>query len=72
MYFKRAEIRSIFNLQSRNEHKDCGEGIDKESGFSYNPVDFTSEGSRFIVQDYLKKYFSVLIYFIFSSLLLQF
>lgn len=41
---KKAEIRSIFNLQTRGEHKDCGQGLDEESGFSYNPIDFTSAG----------------------------
>ncbi len=43
----RAEIRSIFNLQSRGEHKDCGLGLEKESGFSYNPIDFTAHGSNY-------------------------
>jgi hypothetical protein len=42
---KRAGIRSIFNLQSRNEHKECGDGVLKETGFSYDPNDFTSENS---------------------------
>jgi hypothetical protein len=37
--------KKIFNLQSRNEHKDCGDGIDIKTGFSYDPVDFTSSGS---------------------------
>jgi len=45
-FLKRAEIRSIFNLQSRGEHKDCGLGLHKESGFSYNPIDFTAAGSK--------------------------
>ena len=42
---KRNGIRSIFNLQSRDEHKDCGEGLEKSSGFSYDPIDFTKAGS---------------------------
>lgn len=42
----RAGIRSIFNLQTRGEHKDCGEGILKHSGFSYDPIDFTKAGSN--------------------------
>lgn len=42
-FISRAGIRSIFNLQSRNEHKDCGQGILKESGFSYDPNDFIKE-----------------------------
>lgn len=46
---KSAEIRSIFNLQSRNEHKDCGDGILKESGFSYDPIDFTNAGSNSLI-----------------------
>ena len=53
--FSRAEIRSIFNLQSRNEHKDCGIGIHKESGFSYDPIDFTSTGSKRQINNSLRK-----------------
>lgn len=45
---KRAEIRSIFNLQSRNEHKDCGDGILKDSGFSYDPIDFSQSQSNIV------------------------
>ena len=39
-------IRSVFNLQSRNEHKDCGEGVLDSTGFSYDPIDFTKAGSK--------------------------
>ncbi|CAF0712023.1 unnamed protein product [Brachionus calyciflorus] len=37
---KEAGIRSIFNLQTRYEHRDCGDGILENTGFSYDPVDF--------------------------------
>jgi hypothetical protein len=43
---KRFEIRSIFNLQSRGEHKDCGDGNLEVSGFSYDPISFSEAGSK--------------------------
>ena len=43
----RLHIRSLFNLETRNEHKDCGSGILKHTGFSYDPNEFTQAGSKF-------------------------
>jgi hypothetical protein len=43
MFFKRAGLRSIINLQSRGEHKDCGEGNLPHTGYSYDPNDFSKE-----------------------------
>ncbi|RNA24187.1 tyrosine phosphatase domain-containing 1-like [Brachionus plicatilis] len=51
---KEAGIKSIFNLQSRNEHKYCGEGILESTGYSYDPVDFQKNESKS-----LAKYFSI-------------
>lgn len=33
-------------MQSRGEHKDCGEGILEHTGYSYDPEDFSSSGSK--------------------------
>lgn len=42
--FLEHEIKAIINLQQPNEHELCGDGIHKESGFSYLPQDFIDEG----------------------------
>ena len=41
-------IRSIFNLEVINEHPFCGNGILKESGFSYDPQDFIKSGGIYL------------------------
>jgi hypothetical protein len=45
---KQCGIRAIFNLQTRYEHKDCGDKIIPQTGFSYDPLEFTSNGSEFL------------------------
>ena len=45
---KMYNIRTIFNLQVKNEHSTCGNGNLKQTGFSYDPNDFISSGSIFI------------------------
>ena len=45
--FKRNNIRSVFNLEEKNEHSHCCEGILTETGFSYNPYDLIRDGSIF-------------------------
>ena len=38
--FKEYNIGAVFNLQEPGEHALCGDGIDDQIGFSYNPEDF--------------------------------
>lgn len=45
--FRENYIFSIFNLQEPGEHPYCGDGIEKNSGFSYQPEDFYKEGIYF-------------------------
>jgi hypothetical protein len=42
-------IRTIFNLQVKNEHSTCGNGNLKQTGFSYDPNDLVNAGSIIIV-----------------------
>ena len=42
---KMNNIRTVFNLQVKNEHSSCGDGNLKESGFSYDPKDLINSGS---------------------------
>lgn len=38
--FKTNSIRAVFCLQEPGEHANCGDGLRKESGFSYLPEEF--------------------------------
>ncbi|KAJ3176170.1 Protein tyrosine phosphatase domain-containing protein 1 [Irineochytrium annulatum] len=42
--FRDKGITAIFNLQEHGEHQLCGDGIHKESGFSYLPEEWMSHG----------------------------
>jgi len=42
-------IRTIFNLQVKNEHSTCGNGNLKQTGFSYDPNDLVNAGSIIII-----------------------
>ncbi len=45
-------IRTIINLQEKNEHRYCGEGILKETGFSYDPMDLIrAKSMHFILSE---------------------
>lgn len=41
--FKSLGIVAVFNLQEPGEHPKCGDGITKETGFSYNPEEFMQQ-----------------------------
>ena len=45
--FRRNRITAIVNLQEPGEHPFCGDGINKESGFSYRPEEFMNENIYF-------------------------
>jgi hypothetical protein len=42
---KMYNIKSVFNLQVKNEHSTCGNGNLKQTGFSYDPNDLVNAGS---------------------------
>ncbi len=45
-------IQTIINLQEKNEHRYCGEGILKETGFSYDPMDLIrAKSMHFILSE---------------------
>jgi hypothetical protein len=48
--FKILNIKSIFNLQVKNEHVFCGQRVLKESGFSYDPQDFIKNGGIYYLE----------------------
>ena len=47
---KMYNIRTIFNLQVKNEHVFCGQRVLKESGFSYDPQDFIKNGGIYYLE----------------------
>ena len=48
---KMYNIRTIFNLQVKNEHSTCGNGNLKQTGFSYDPNDLVNAGSIIIINN---------------------
>ena len=42
------KIGVIVNLQSKGEHPFCGDKINEETGFSYNPSVFTYHGFQYL------------------------
>ena len=42
---KMYNIKTVFNLQVKNEHSTCGNGNLKQTGFSYDPNDLVKAGS---------------------------
>jgi len=44
---KLLKVGAIFNLQEPGEHPNCGDGIDFNIGFSYDPHEFQSQGIYF-------------------------
>jgi protein tyrosine phosphatase domain-containing protein 1 len=45
--FKTLNIQTVINVQEPGEHPYCGDGIHKESGFSYFPEEFSDHGIYF-------------------------
>jgi hypothetical protein len=45
--FQQQGIKAIFNLQLPGEHENCGDGLDGNTGFSYNPETWMNNGSGF-------------------------
>ena len=44
-------IKTVFNLQVKNEHSTCGNGNLKQTGFSYDPNDLVNAGSIIIINN---------------------
>ena len=45
LQMKMYNIKTVFNLQVKNEHSTCGNGNLKHTGFSYDPNDLVKAGS---------------------------
>ena len=48
---KMYNIKTVFNLQVKNEHSTCGNGNLKQTGFSYDPNDLVNAGSIIIINN---------------------
>ena len=51
LQMKMYNIKTVFNLQVKNEHSTCGNGNLKQTGFSYDPNDLVNAGNIIIINN---------------------